>query len=112
MTLLLFVQHGDDRMRRGRVEFRRVRLGQFQNVPRKFNRGDLHAEAKAEVGNFIFARILRGEDFAFDAAFAESARHQDAAEPLQHFFRAVFFDFLGVHLDDFHAAIVARRRRG
>jgi hypothetical protein len=33
----------------------------------------LHAQAKAQVGNFIFARILRGENFAFDAALAKSA---------------------------------------
>ena len=94
-------------MRRVRVKFRRVRLVQFQNVAREFNRGDLHAEAQAEVGNFVFARVLRGLDFAFDAAFAETARHENAAETLQHFFRAVLFDFLGIHLHDFHAAIVA-----
>ena len=106
VTLLLLVQHGDDRMRRVRIKFRRVRLGQLQDVARKFDGGDLHAQAQAEVGNFVFAGVLRGQDFAFDAAFAKPAGHQDAAETLQDFFRAVLFDFLGIHLHDFHAAIV------
>ncbi len=104
---LLIVQHRDDRMRRGGVEFGRVRFREFQNIPREFNRRDLHSEAKAEIGDFIFARELRRENFSFHAALAETARHENSAEAVQHFFRTVFFDFLGVHLHDFHAAIVA-----
>jgi hypothetical protein len=103
----LLVQHGDDRIGVWPGQIPSSAPCQFQNVPRKFNRGDLHSEAEAEVGNFIFARVFRGLNFSFDAAFAESARHQNPAESFQHFFRAVLFNFLGVHLHDFHAAIVA-----
>ena len=91
---------------RVRVEFRGVRLGQLQHVAREFNRRDLHPQAQAEIGDFIFAGVLRRLDFAFHAAFAKPARHQDAAQAAQNFFRAVLFDLLGVHLHDFHAAIV------
>jgi hypothetical protein len=89
--LALLVQHGDDRMRRVRIELGRVRLLQLQDIPREFDRGDLHAQAQAEIGDFVFARVLRGLDFALDAAFAETAGHQDAAQALQDFLRAVPF---------------------
>ena len=94
------------------IKFGRVRLGQFQNVARKFNRGDLHAEAQAEVGHLVFARVLRRQDFAFDAAFAETAGHQNAAQALQHFFRAVPLDVLGIHLLRFPRRNRWRCRRG
>src|SRR5258706_7419833 len=93
-------------MRRVQVELRRMRLGQFQNVSREFNRRDLHAEAQAEVGDLVFARVLGGQNFPLHAAFAKAARHQDAAEPFQNFFRAVLFNLLGVQLHDLHAAII------
>ena len=53
--LLLRVEQRDDRMRRVEIEFGRVRLLQLQHVAREFDRGDLHAEAKAEIRHFVFA---------------------------------------------------------
>ena len=94
-------------MRRGRVKLGRVRLFQFQNVPRKFDGGDLHSEAEAEIGNFVFTRVLHGLDFAFDAALAKTAGDQDAAQSLEDFCRAFLFNLFGIQAHDFHAAIVA-----
>ena len=93
-------------MGRVRIELGGMRLFQLQNVPRKFDGGDLHSETQAEIGNFLFPRVLHGFDFAFDATLAESARHEDAAQAFQYFFRAFFFNFLGIHPHNFHAAIV------
>ena len=65
-------------------------------MPAKFNRRDLHAEAQAEVGDLVLARKFRGENFAFNAALAETAWHEDAAEAFQDFLRAELLDVLGV----------------
>ena len=73
--LALLVEHRDDRMRRVQIKFGRVRLGQLQHVARELNRRDLHSKAKAEVRDFIFARVLGRENFPFHAAFAKPARH-------------------------------------
>src|SRR4029079_7787600 len=88
------------------IEFGRVGFGQFENVPREFDRGDLHAEAKAEVRNVVFASELGGLDFSLDAALAKTAGDQNPTQSLKMFVGAVAFDFLGVHALDFHAAIV------
>ena len=47
--LRLFVQHGNHRMRSVGIELGRMGVGEFQNVARKFNGGDLHTETEAEV---------------------------------------------------------------
>ena len=94
------------------IKLGRMRLVQLQDVARKFDGGDLHAQAQAQVGDLVLAGVLRGLDFALDAAFAETAGHQDAAQALQDFFRAVPFDFLGVHLARFPRRNRWRRRRG
>ena len=57
---------------------------------------DLQAEAEAQVGNLLRARIAGGEDLALDAAHAEAARHEDAVEAGEEFRRAVLLDFLRV----------------
>ena len=104
--LLLLVQHGDDRMRRVGIEFRRMRLRPVSKRCARIQSWRSACRGKGRDRALVFARVLRRQDFAFDAAFAETAGHQDAAQALQHFFRAFAFDFLGVHLLDFHAAIV------
>ena len=104
--VLLLVEQRDHRMRRVGIKFGRVRAFEFENVAGEFDGGDLHAETKAEIGNLFFARILRGQDFALDAAFPKTARNQNAAQALEDFFRAKFFDLFGLDFFDFHRAIV------
>jgi len=79
----------------------------FKTFSRKLDGGDLHAQAKAEIGDFVLAGVLRGLDFALDAAFAETAGHENAAQTLQDFGRAFLFNLLGIQTHDFHAAIIA-----
>ena len=88
------------------IELRRMRFVQFEHVAGEFDRRDLHAETQSEIGKFVFAGVFRRNDFAFDAALAKPALNQNAAESLQNFLRSLAFDVLGVHLHDFHAAIV------
>ena len=59
----LFVLESDDRMRRVGIEFGRVRVLEFQNVARKFDRRDLHAQAEAQIRNLFLARVLARPKF-------------------------------------------------
>src|SRR5262249_17311825 len=83
--LFLVVEHRNYPVRRAGIEFGRMRLFEMEYVARKFDRGDLHAQAQAEVRNFLLARIFGRGDFALDAAFAKATRDENAAEPLQNF---------------------------
>ena len=73
-----FAQFVDHAVRRRRIELAGVGVGQPANVARKFDAGGLHAQANAEVRNFLLARVADRHQHAFDAALAEAARHQDA----------------------------------
>ena len=46
----LFVEQRDHRIFRVWIELSAVRFGQIANISRKFNRRDLHTQAKAEKG--------------------------------------------------------------
>ena len=50
------------------------------NIARELNRRDLHSEAKAEIGNIVFARKLGRADFPFHAALAEAAGNKNASD--------------------------------
>ncbi len=50
------------------------------DVARELDAGGLHAEADAEVGRAVFARVADGVQHAFDAALAEAAGDEDAVE--------------------------------
>ena len=65
-------------MRRGRIELAGVGVVQPADVARKLDAGRLHAQADAEIRNFLLARVADGVQHALDAALAEAARHQDA----------------------------------
>src|SRR5207247_9864718 len=67
----------DHRMRRVGIEFGRIRAFEADLVARDLDRGDLHAEADAEVRNLAFAGVLHRGDLALDAALAEAARDED-----------------------------------
>src|SRR3954463_719698 len=67
----------DDAVRGGLVELARVRAFEHAHVARKLDAGRLHAEANAEVGDFLLARVADSVQHAFDAALAEAAGNQD-----------------------------------
>jgi hypothetical protein len=71
-------------------------------VARDLDRGDLHAEADAEVGHLRLARVLDCRDLALDAALAEAARDEDRVHVLQRL-DAARLDRLGIHVVDVHA---------
>src|SRR5262245_26591583 len=76
------------------VKLGRVSASQIANIATELNHGALHSQAKAEEWDAFRASIANGGYFAFDAAFAETARYQDAVvaaqEPLGTFCFNVF----------------------
>ena len=56
---------------------------QAADVAGVLDAGGLHAEADAEVGHAVLARIADGVEHAFDAALAEAAGNENAVETLQ-----------------------------
>ena len=59
---LLFFLQTDDGMSGFFVEFGRVGFGEAADVSRVFDGGNLHTEADSEVGDLVFAGVLRGND--------------------------------------------------
>src|SRR3954463_8800371 len=93
-------------MQRLRIKLGGMRPLQTENIAREFNRRNLHSQTKAEVRNFIFAGVFGGENFAFDAAFAEAAGDENAAETFEDFVSSFAFNGFGFDFFDGHAAIV------
>src|SRR5580765_6726876 len=77
VAVLPLVDQGDHRVLRVGLELGAVRAVQARQMARDLDRRDLHAQADAQVRDLVFARVLRGADFALDAALAEAAGHQD-----------------------------------
>ena len=61
-----------------RVELGGVGAVHAGHVAGELGHRDLHAEADAQVGHVVLARVARGLDLALDAAHAEAAGHEDA----------------------------------
>src|SRR5581483_10270736 len=90
------------RVRRVRVELGAVRAGEPAGVARELDRGELHAEADAEVGNALLPGVADGGDLALGAALAEAARNEDRIHFLQRR-DAALLDLLGVEVVDVDA---------
>ena len=60
----------------------------------------MHAKADAEERDFPLSSVTDGLNFAFDAAFAKSARYQDSIVPGQQSFGAFLFDFTALNWND------------
>jgi hypothetical protein len=71
------------RMRRLGVELGAVGAFEAADVPRELDGSELHAQADAEVGHAVFARIADGGHLALGAALAEAAGHQDRIHLLE-----------------------------
>src|SRR5205085_11839131 len=61
-------------MRRVGIELGAVGAGEAGDVARELDGGELHAEADAEVGDGVFARVADRTHLAVGAALAEGAR--------------------------------------
>ena len=68
-------------MGRGAIELGAVGVLEPEHVPAELDDRHLHAEADAEIGHGVLARIAHRLDLALDAALAEPARYQDRVHP-------------------------------
>src|SRR3972149_1526685 len=87
----------DDLVARAGVELRRVGVGQPADGPGELDDRALHPEADAEEGHSALAGVADGADLPLDAAVAETARDQDAVDPLEVRGGAVALPLLRVH---------------
>ena len=92
----------DRRMRREAVELGAVRALEPEHVPAVLDDRELHAEADAEVWDGVLASVTDRGDLAFDAALAETARHQDRIHAREQT-RAALLDVGGLDEVDAHA---------
>ena len=100
--ILPFGDHRNDRMRRGTVEFRAVRVRQTQHVATVLDDRNLHAETDAEIRHTLLARIAHSLDLALDAALAEAARHENRIHALERM-SSMLLDVGGLDVVNVHA---------
>ena len=97
----------DHFVRRFVVELGRVRAEHPHDVARELDRRALHAEADAEVGDFLFARIADRAQLPFDATRAEARADENAVDVRQLAVVALVFQCFGVDVDDAHLDVVS-----
>src|SRR5664280_2143901 len=68
----------DNEILRVGSELLRVCVRNAQHVPRKLDAGNLHAQTDTQEGQSVSTRVPSGQDHAFDAAFPEATRDQNA----------------------------------
>src|ERR1051326_6606633 len=73
----------DHRVRRVGVELGAVRAGEAADVARELDRGELHAEADAQIRHAVLARVADRRHLALGAALAEAAGHEDRVHALE-----------------------------
>src|SRR5688572_29891607 len=83
-----------------------MRLLQFQDVAGELDGGNLHAQAKAEVGQLVFASVARRLNLALDAPLAKAAGNENAAQAFQDFVGTKLFDLFRLNLLNLNAAII------
>src|SRR5258706_4802374 len=83
VAVLPFGHERNHRVERVAVEFGRVRPGQAHHVARELDHRELHAQAYAEIGDLVLARVLDRLHHAFHAALAETARNEYRVHSLQ-----------------------------
>src|SRR6266849_2918494 len=96
----------DDLVRRLVVELGRVRADHPDDVPCELDRRALHAQADAEVGNSLLARVTDCAQLPFDAARSESRADQDSVDVRQLAVIALFLERFRIDVDDAHLEVV------
>ena len=104
----LFLKQRNHRVGRVRIKLRAVRFLNPANVSSKFDRRDLHAETKPEIGDSMLARVTRRFNFPFHAALTKSAGNQNAGDIFQLCADAVLERFR-INQFQIDPAILARR---
>src|SRR5690606_25187847 len=99
----------DDGILRTDVESRAVRLVIADDISGKFDTHDLHAQAEAEIGDLVLAGEAGSNDFAFDAAIAEAARHDNSVDLLQLPDAASLFEIFGADPGNIHIPATGKR---
>src|SRR6266705_2226227 len=94
----------DHRVRRVAVEFRAVRAREADDVSRKLDHRELHAQANAQIQDLVLARVLDRLHHAFHAALAETARNEYRVHAFQERANAVLLDRLRIHITDVDSA--------
>src|SRR5207237_345980 len=81
-----------------------VGAGERTYVAREFDRRELHAEADAEIGNAVLARVADRADLALGAALAEAAGDEDGIHLVEAGEAGSFLQLLGVEVVDVDTA--------
>ena len=76
--ILLIGHQVDHRMSRCAAKLTGVGVCPAYNAACKFDHGDLHAQADAEIRHAAFTGKVGGGDHSLDAAAAKASRHDDA----------------------------------
>jgi hypothetical protein len=104
--VLLLLHQMDHRVRRLRIDLRRVRAVEPDHVARELDHRHLHAEADAEERPLLLARVAHRRDLALGAAVAEAHRHEDRVGAGDALGQPVLLDLLGVDVDRLDLALV------
>src|SRR6185312_12503497 len=99
----------DDAVRGSLVEFAGVGFGQLADIASVLDARRLHAQADAEVGNLLLARIADRVQHSRYAALAESTRDEDAVESFELRFKAFALEAFRFHPDKIQFQIVRQR---
>src|SRR4029453_919960 len=105
--LALLIEQADDWLSRFLIELAAIGSGDAANMSRELNRRHLHPEAKTEIGDVVFARVLGSTDFSLDATFSETPGNQNAGD-ISELAIDTMLERLGVDQAKIDPAIVAR----
>ena len=88
------------------IELRGIRILISENVARKFDRRDLHAEADPEIRDILFPRVLRRQNHALYPAVSEPARNDDSVYPAKFLRNILLRQKFRVHPLDVYLRVV------
>src|SRR5467141_2067449 len=100
VAVLPFGHERDHRVRRVAVEFRAVRAREPDDVARKLDHRELHAQADAEIRDLVLARVLDRLHHAFDAPLAEAPGNEYRVHAFQERADAFLLDGFRIHVAD------------
>ena len=81
LPVLPFRDETHDRMSRGGVELSAVSPCQTADIAGKFNHGELHPQADAQIGDARLAGVPNGRNFSFHTPTAKTPWNQDGVKP-------------------------------
>src|SRR5258706_2378962 len=100
VAILPFGHERDHRAGRFAVELGRVRPGQAHHVSRELDHRELHAQAYAEIGYLVLARVLDRLHHSLDAALAKAPGYEYRVHAFQERADALLLDRFRIHITD------------